>query len=104
MQKRKPGNRDLEVSALGLGCMRMTFGDKPVGTRHNMIEFIHAAVDRGITYLMGLAALPLADIEAIRFSTPLMITILSVVMLGEKVNLRRWLALIVSFAGVLIVW
>ena len=38
------------------------------------------------TFMMGLAALPLADIEAIRFSAPLMITFLSVVMLGEKVG------------------
>ena len=49
--------------------------------------------------MMGLAALPLADVEAIRFSAPLMITFLSVVMLGEKVGPRRWLALIVGFMG-----
>lgn len=50
MQKRKLGNRGLEVSALGLGCMRMTFGDAPIGTRQEMIEFLHKAVDRGITF------------------------------------------------------
>jgi aryl-alcohol dehydrogenase-like predicted oxidoreductase len=50
MQKRKLGNSGLEVSALGLGCMRMSFGDRPVGTRQEMIEFLHAAVDRGITF------------------------------------------------------
>jgi len=55
------------------------------------------------TFMMGLAALPLADIEAIRFSGPMMITILSVFMLGEKVELRRWLALIVGFAGILLI-
>jgi S-adenosylmethionine uptake transporter len=55
------------------------------------------------TFMMGLAALPLADIESIRFSGPMMITILSVVMLGEKVELRRWLALIVGFAGILLI-
>ena len=55
------------------------------------------------TFMMGLAALPLADIEAIRFSGPMMITILSVFMLGEKVDLRRWLALIVGFAGILLI-
>jgi drug/metabolite transporter (DMT)-like permease len=42
--------------------------------------------------MMGLAALPLAEIEAIRFQGPLMITFLSVVMLGEKVGPRRWMA------------
>lgn len=55
------------------------------------------------TYMMGLAALPLAEIEAIRFSGPLMITILSVVILREKVGYRRWLALIVGFMGILLI-
>lgn len=55
------------------------------------------------TYMMGLAALPLADVESIRFSGPLMITILSVFLLSEKVELRRWLALIVGFAGILLI-
>jgi drug/metabolite transporter (DMT)-like permease len=55
------------------------------------------------TAFMGLAALPLAEIEAIRFSAPLMITILSVVMLDEKVGPHRWMALVVGFAGVLFI-
>ncbi len=55
------------------------------------------------TAFMGLAALPLAEIEAIRFSAPLMITVLSVVLLGEKVGPHRWLALIIGFAGVLFI-
>ena len=55
------------------------------------------------TFMMGLAALPLAEIEAIRFSGPLMITLLSVVILGEKVGPRRWLALIIGFVGVLLI-
>jgi len=50
MQKRKLGNSNLEVSALGLGCMRMTFGDSPVGDKQEMISFLHAAVERGITF------------------------------------------------------
>jgi len=50
MQKRKLGNSNLKVSALGLGCMRISFGDRPVGTRQEMISFLHAAVDRGITF------------------------------------------------------
>jgi drug/metabolite transporter (DMT)-like permease len=52
---------------------------------------------------MGLAALPLAEIAAIKFSTPLMITLLSVLLLKEKVSVQRWLALIVGFIGVLII-
>ena len=50
MQKRQLGNSNLEVSALGLGCMRMTFGDAPIGTRQEMIAFLHQAVERGITF------------------------------------------------------
>ena len=55
------------------------------------------------TYMLGLAALPLADIAAIRNSGPLMITFLSVVWLGEKVGRRRWIALFVGFMGVLLI-
>lgn len=55
------------------------------------------------TYMMALPALPLADVAAIRNSGPLLITFLSVVWLGEKVGLRRWLALIVGFIGVLLI-
>ncbi len=49
MQKRKLGQRGLEVSALGLGCMRMSFGDTPTDKRE-MIDLIHEAVERGITF------------------------------------------------------
>ncbi len=55
------------------------------------------------TYMMGLAALPLADVGAIRNSGPLIITFLSVVMLGERVGPRRWLMLVVGFIGVLLI-
>jgi drug/metabolite transporter (DMT)-like permease len=55
------------------------------------------------TAMMGLAALPLAKVEAIRFSGPLAITLLSVAMLGEKVSAQRWLALMVGFIGVLFI-
>lgn len=55
------------------------------------------------THMMGLAALPLAEVAAIRNSAPLMITLLSVVLLSEKVGPRRWGALIVGFIGVLLI-
>lgn len=55
------------------------------------------------TYMMGLAALPLAEMAAIRNSGPLMITLFSVLWLGEQVGPRRWLALAVGFAGVLLI-
>ena len=46
MKERKLGNSGLEVSAMGLGCMRMIFGDKPAD-KHEMITFLHEAVERG---------------------------------------------------------
>jgi aryl-alcohol dehydrogenase-like predicted oxidoreductase len=49
MQTRKLGNSRLEVSALGLGCMRMSFGDKPTD-KQEMIAFLHKAAERGITF------------------------------------------------------
>lgn len=50
MQQRILGNSNLEVSALGLGCMRMSYGDRPVGDKQEMIAFLHAAVERGVTF------------------------------------------------------
>jgi aryl-alcohol dehydrogenase-like predicted oxidoreductase len=50
MPKRTLGKSGLTVSAIGLGCMRMTFGDKPIGDKEEMISFLHAAVERGITF------------------------------------------------------
>lgn len=74
-------------------------------TKQSRLEFI-----RGIflflsytSFMMGLAALPLAEVEAIRFSGPMMITILSVFILGERVEPVRWLALFVGFLGVLLI-
>ena len=50
MQKRTLGNSNLEVSALGLGCMSMTGGYSLSPERHEMIALIRAAVERGVTF------------------------------------------------------
>jgi len=50
MLKRKLGNSNLEVSALGLGCMSMSFGYGPPGDKQQMIALIRAAVDLGVTF------------------------------------------------------
>lgn len=49
MEKRKLGTQGLEVSALGLGCMGMSFGYGKVGDKNEMISLIHKAIDLGIT-------------------------------------------------------
>ncbi|HEV8272176.1 MAG TPA: aldo/keto reductase [Chitinophagaceae bacterium] len=50
MQKRKLGNSGLEVSALGLGCMGMSFGLGPAADKKEMIALMHKAVEMGITF------------------------------------------------------
>ncbi len=55
-----------------------------------------------LCYFLGLAALPLADTVAIFFVAPLLITALSVPILGEKVGPRRWAAVIVGLVGVVV--
>jgi aryl-alcohol dehydrogenase-like predicted oxidoreductase len=50
MQKRKLGKSNLEVSALGLGCMGMSFSYGPPPDKQEMIKVLHGAVDRGITF------------------------------------------------------
>jgi aryl-alcohol dehydrogenase-like predicted oxidoreductase len=50
MQKRKLGKSNLEVSAIGLGCMGMSFSYGPPKDKKEMTSLIHAAVERGITF------------------------------------------------------
>jgi aryl-alcohol dehydrogenase-like predicted oxidoreductase len=50
VQKRKLGKSNLEVPALGLGCMGMSFSYTPFPDRKEMVSLIHAAVERGITF------------------------------------------------------
>ena len=50
MQKRTLGNNNLEVSALGLGCMRMSHDESPIPDKQEMIALIRSAVERGITF------------------------------------------------------
>jgi len=50
MQKRRLGNSNLEVSAIGLGCMGMSFGYGPAADKQEMISLIRSAVERGITF------------------------------------------------------
>jgi len=50
MQKRKVGNSNLEVSAIGLGCMGMSWSYGPPKDKQEMISLFHAAVERGVTF------------------------------------------------------
>jgi aryl-alcohol dehydrogenase-like predicted oxidoreductase len=50
MKKRQLGNSGLEVSALGLGCMGLSFGYGPATDKNDAIKLLHAAVERGVTF------------------------------------------------------
>lgn len=50
MQTRKLGNSGLEVSGLGLGCMRMSYDEDPIPDKQEMMTVLHKAVERGITF------------------------------------------------------
>jgi len=50
MQKRKLGKNNLEVSAIGLGCMGMSFSYGPPKDKKEMTDLLHAAVERGVTF------------------------------------------------------
>jgi drug/metabolite transporter (DMT)-like permease len=71
-------------------------------TRRPMMHLIRALFVFGanITFFLGLAALPLADCVALFFISPLVITVFSVVFLGEQVGPRRWSAVTVGLIGV----
>src|SRR5687767_6167049 len=50
MKTRKLGKSDLEVSAIGLGCMGMSFGYGPPADKNEMIALMRSAVERGVTF------------------------------------------------------
>lgn len=62
-----------------------------------------AAVVTGISAFYAFSVLPLADVYAIIFASPLMITILAIPILGEVVRIRRWIAVLVGLFGVMVV-
>lgn len=56
-----------------------------------------------LTFMISIRTLPMAEAATIGFVSPVLITILSVPMLGEKVGLRRWVAVLIGLAGVMLV-
>lgn len=62
-----------------------------------------AAVATGVTAFYAFSVLPLAQVYAIIFASPLIITVLAIPVLGETVRIRRWMAVLVGLCGVLVV-
>jgi len=68
-----------------------------------MIARTIAAVVTGFSAFYAFSVLPLAQVYAIIFASPLLITVLAIPILGEKVRMRRWIAVLVGLSGVLVV-
>ncbi len=62
-----------------------------------------AMAGSALFFILGLSSLPMAEAATISFASPLLITVLAVLFLGETVGLRGWLAVLAGFAGVLVV-
>lgn len=96
-------------SAIGLAlmiCLILPFqgGFAALRTSRLGMHLLRAlcVVASNLFYFLGLAALPLADAVAVFFVAPLMITALSVLLLGEHVGPRRWFAVGLGLAGVIV--
>ncbi|MBE0453715.1 DMT family transporter [Roseovarius autotrophicus] len=74
-------------------------------TRRPVVHLVRGlcVVTANMCLFLGLAALPLADATAIFFVSPLIITLFSVIFLGETVGARRWGAIAIGFVGVLVI-
>lgn len=74
-------------------------------TRRPGLQAVRSISQTGavVTFFAGLSLVPLADCVAIHFAVPILITALSVPILGERVGVRRWLGVIAGFFGVLVI-
>ena len=93
--------------ALGLLLLMITFTREVISLKSRRPVLM---VARGLlgfssytTYYLALAAMPLAEVVSITFTMPLFVTAMSALILGEKVGVRRWSAVVGGFIGVLII-
>ena len=80
-------------------------GLKPLRTRRIGLHLLRASsnVIAMLMFFMALSMTPLAQVQALGFTAPLFTTVLAIFILGERVRLRRWTALIAGFIGALII-
>ncbi len=79
-------------------------GPHRLGTRRPAVQALRGVLGMGAGYgaFFAFSRLPLADVYALLFTSPLIITVLSALVLRERVDARRWLAVLAGFGGVLI--
>lgn len=91
--------------AFALGIAMRAGGLATLATRRPWTHLGRSAIALAmvITFFLALRTLPLADAIAITFAAPLFMTVLSIPMLGERVGPRRWAAVLIGLAGVLVI-
>jgi drug/metabolite transporter (DMT)-like permease len=97
--------RSVVVLALTLPVLLLRKGVAVLRTRHPRLQMIRgiSVMGASLLFLSGLVYLPVADASAINFVWPLLITIFSVLILKETVGVRRALATVVGFIGMLVI-
>jgi len=73
-------------------------------TKHHVVHIIRSFLMFGayMSFYLSLAVLPMAETVSLFFSAPILITILSVIFLGEKIDFGSWIAVLIGFFGVII--
>lgn len=89
---------------VALAPIFIRYGLAPLRTKRLPLHTARAAVNviAMFAFYYGLSTTPLAQVSALAFSSPIFATILAILFLGEKVRLRRWMAIMVGFAGVFV--
>jgi drug/metabolite transporter (DMT)-like permease len=79
-------------------------GWSQIVTRRPRTHFLRVGIVMlsNVTYFTGLAVMPLADAVAVAYVSPIVITLLSILFLGERVGPRRWAAVIIGMVGVVV--
>jgi drug/metabolite transporter (DMT)-like permease len=98
------GRYFFHLASFGLWILA-AYGPIAVRTRRLPLQIVRALLLVAMTFLFvaALGLLPLADVTAINFLSPIVVTALSATVLRESVDWRRWLAVLVGFAGVLVI-
>lgn len=83
----------------------LRLGTKPLRTSHPWLHLLRGALTTSsmLAFFTALSVSPLAQVTALSFTAPLFATILAIFFLGEVVRIRRWAAIVVGFAGTLVI-
>lgn len=81
------------------------FGLAPLRTRRLPLHLLRASINifAMLMFFMALSLTELAKIQALSFTAPLFATLLAILILGERVRIRRWIALIIGFTGTVVI-